>query len=306
MRILRTFAILTVLALAALAAAAAWQITTFESARVAGDVHVIYGLDGPAMASGNVAVLRTAAGAVVVDSMTFPFHGRWIRTRAEELGAGPVQVVINTHYHQDHTHGNPGFADGTRVVATTRTREHLLARDAASWEGEAAAFLPTETFAHGHDLEIGGKTIRSLHLGRGHTDGDLVVLFEADRVLAAGDLVWNRHYPNIDLEAGGSIPAWDATLDEILKLDFDHVIPGHGPVMTRDEVVAFQGFIRQLWEVSRDAVAAGTSLEAAVASPALTADAGFGTIAIPFVIGLDRAFVLRRGYEEASRAGRGG
>jgi cyclase len=283
-----------------LAAAALWQITTFESEQVSGDAYVIYGLTGPAMVSGNVAVLRTAAGTVVVDTMTFAFHGRWIRARATELGGGPVQAVINTHYHQDHTHGNPGFAPATRVVATARTRAHLLARDGAYWEGEAAAFLPNETFTHGHDLEIGGKTIRSLYLGRGHTDGDLVVLFEDDRVLVTGDLVFNHHYPNIDLEAGGSLPAWDATLDKVLELDFDRVIPGHGPVTDREGVRQFQRFIRQLWQVSRDAAAAGLSLAQTIATAPLTADAGYATISIPFVIGLDRAFVLRRGWEEAT------
>jgi cyclase len=278
------------------------NVATFDSAHVAGDVWIVLGLDGPLMAAGNVAVLKTGAGPVVVDSMTFPMHGRWIQRFAARLGDGPVQAVINTHYHQDHTHGNPAFARGTRVIATDRTRRHLLARDAAYWQGDAEALLPNETFAHGHDMAIGGKTIRSKHLGRGHTDGDLVVLFEEDRVVVVGDLLFHRRYPNIDLEAGGSIPEWIATLDRVLELEFDHVIPGHGPVTDRDGIREFQSFLRELWAVGEESARAGRSLEDTLATARLTTDAGYGTIGIPFMFRLDRDFALRRAWEEATGA----
>ena len=104
--------------------------------RVTDDVHAVRGLGG------NVGVLRTSAGAVVVDTMTFRIQGERIRELAERLAGGPIQVVINTHYHVDHTHGNPGFAPGTRVVATERTRDYLLALDASYWDGKAEQTLP--------------------------------------------------------------------------------------------------------------------------------------------------------------------
>jgi cyclase len=279
----------------------AWrQITSFESEQLTDDLHVIYGVGGPWMASGNVAVLRTSAGPVVVDTMTFPFYGRWIQEYAAKVAGGPIQAVINTHFHQDHTHGNPAFPPGTRVVSTTRTREHLLARDAKFWEGDAQKLLPNETFDHDHEMRIGNKTIRAYHLGRGHTDGDLVALFVEDRVLMTGDLVWNHRYPNIDLEAGASVREWDGTLEKILALDFDRVIPGHGAVMDRDGVIAFQQFIRQLWQLADTAAQTGTTFDEFRKHAALTADAGFETIAIPFVVRLNRDFVLRRAYEEAT------
>ncbi len=278
------------------------QIATFDSDQLTDDLHVIYGVDGPWMVTGNVAVLRTSAGPVIVDTMTFPFYGRWIQRFAATVAGGPVQAVINTHFHQDHTHGNPAFPAGTRVVATTRTRQHLLARDADFWKGDARALLPNEAADHEHEMRIGDKTIRTYHVGRGHTDGDLVALFVEDRVLMTGDLVWNAHYPNIDLEAGGSVHDWDATLDRVLALDFDRVIPGHGRVTDRDGVLRFQRFIHELWQLSAAAARAGTPLDRFQRTAALTTDAGFETIAIPFVIRLDRGFVLRRGWEEATGA----
>ncbi len=272
------------------------RVTSLDSERVSDDVYLIQGLGG------NVGVLRTDRGAVVVDTMTFRLQGERIRELAERLGGGPTQAVINTHYHVDHSHGNPGFAPGTRVVATLRTRDYLDALDAGYWEGVAEQTLPNDLFADEHEMRIGGKTIRSFHLGRGHTGGDLVVLFVEDRVLHTGDLCFNARYPNIDLEAGGSIPAWIATLDRVMALDFDRVIPGHGAVTDRNGILAFQGFLRELWSVGQQAAEAGLSLEETLTRRTLTTDEGYGVISVPFVFRLDRDFVIRRAWEEATGA----
>jgi glyoxylase-like metal-dependent hydrolase (beta-lactamase superfamily II) len=276
------------------------EVTTLESERVTEDVHLVQagGING------NVAVLRTAEGAVVVDTMTFRVQGARIRELAERLAGGPVQAVINTHYHLDHSHGNPGFPAGTRVVATARTRGYMLDFDSDYWSGDNAGTLPNETFEAEHELRIGGKTIRALHLGRGHTGGDLVVLFVEDRVLHLGDLLFNGRYPNVDLEAGGSIEAWIATLDRALALDFDRVIPGHGPVTDREGIRSFQAFLREVWQLAGQAAAEGLSLEQTqeLARRTLTSDAGFAVLAIPLVMSRDRDFVVRRAFEEATGA----
>lgn len=280
------------------AAAAIWgfgALRTIESERITDDVHVLEGLGG------NVGVLRTADGAVVVDTMSTALQGRRIRELAAQLGGGPVQALINTHWHFDHTHGNPGFAPGTRVVATARTREHLLARDPAAWRGAAEALLPNDTFADDvHELRVGGKTVRCLQPGRGHTDGDLVVLFVEDRVLHAGDLFFHQRYPNIDLAAGGSVREWGDTLDRVLALDFDRVIPGHGTPSDRAGLEQFRDLMRELARVAAEAAARGDTLDAFVASAPLNKDAGYQPIGIPGLRRLDRAFVLRRAWEEAS------
>jgi len=97
--------------------------------------------------------------------------------------------------------------------------------------------------------------VRLVHPGRGHTDGDLVALFVEDRLLHAGDLVWNKRYPNIDLEpvrrssSGG-------TLDRVLALDFDTVIRATGSRRTRTPS-GFQGFLRDLLALGRDPPRAG-------------------------------------------------
>ena len=90
------------------------QVTSIQSERVTDDVNVLYGLGG------NVGVLATSRGAVIVDSMTFRMQGARIRDLAEKIGRGPIQAIINTHYHRDHTHGNPAFAAGSSIWSTQR------------------------------------------------------------------------------------------------------------------------------------------------------------------------------------------
>ena len=295
----RMLVIIVLILLVLVASGGTWiyvQLRSLDAQQLTDDVYMVTGLGG------NVGVLRTESGVVVVDTMASRMQGARIQSWAEQLAGGPVHAVVNTHYHTDHAHGNPGFAPGIPIVATDRTRHHLATKSSAYQDEAAQHFLPNNTFAHEHVMTIGGKTIRSLYLGRGHTDGDLVVLFVEDRVIHLGDLLFTGFYPGIDLEAGGSVQAWVATLDRVLELDFDRVIPGHGSVTDREGIRAFQRFMIELWEVGKAAAEAGQTLEETLAAAKLQHDTGFGVIAIPFRLRFDRDFVIRRVWEEATGA----
>ena len=288
--------IVVLVAVAAMGGLVWHRLTSLDHEQITEDLWMISGMGS------NVAVLRTTAGTVIVDTMTTTIQGDRIKAMAAQLAGRPVVLVINTHWHLDHTHGNPSFAGEVRVVSTKRTREHLVNLDAEYWEGEAAASLPTETFDHEHTIPIGGKTIRLLHPGRGHTDGDLVVLFVEERVVHMGDLLFNDLYPNIDLEAGGTVEQWPAALDEAAKLDFDRVIPGHGPVTDRSGIARFRAFMVELWEKGADAAKRGWGLEQTLDAVDLAADEGFEPIYVPFILNLDRDFVVTRAWQEATGA----
>lgn len=270
-----------------------YQIYSLDVEQVADDLYVLYGLGG------NVAVLDTDEGTVIVDTMTLQYQGDRIDEVATSLTGKPVVMIINTHYHLDHTHGNPAFANGTRVVSTKQTLQHLEELDGEYFSGDAAALLPNETFEHEHRISLGNKHLRLVWPGRGHTDGDLVVLFEEENIVHTGDLHFHDFYPNIDLEAGGSALAWADTLDEVLKLEFEGVIPGHGAYTDRKALEQFQAFMGQLGRLAVEAVDNGVSMEEFVGTAALTEDAGYGEIRIIVPIGLTREFVLTRAYEEA-------
>jgi glyoxylase-like metal-dependent hydrolase (beta-lactamase superfamily II) len=271
------------------------QLNMLHADAITADVWMLSGLGG------NVGVLRSERGAAVVDTMTFRMQGERIRERVEDLAGREVEVILNTHYHWDHTHGNPAFPAGLRIVATQRTLELMQALDGEYFSGAALDALPNETFTDAHELRLGDKTIRSFHPGRGHTDGDQVVLFVEDRVLHMGDLLVNHRYPNIDLEAGGSLREWPATLDRVLAIDgFDQVIPGHGAITDRAGIEQFQRFLREVWAQVEPLAAAGKSLEETRAAVRLSEDEGYQAIEIPGIVTLDRDFVVRRAWEEAT------
>lgn len=271
------------------------SIRSISVEQVSPDLHVLFGVGS------NTTVLNTDVGAVVIDSMTFPMQGALIRRMAEELNGKPVVLLINTHYHLDHTHGNPAFQEGTRVVSTERTLSHLKALDASFWEGDRAKLLPNDTFDDELKIELGNKTITLKTLGRGHTDGDLVAVIEEEKTIVMGDLFFNQHYPNIDLEAGGSVQEWPATLDAAFALEFETVVPGHGLITDRLGMRDFQRFMGQLATIGQMAVIDETPLEEALNSDQLNADKGYTEVTLAGIsIGLNREFVLRRAWQEST------
>ncbi|MDG1905657.1 MAG: MBL fold metallo-hydrolase [Arenicella sp.] len=271
------------------------SIRSISVEQVSPDLHVLFGVGS------NTTVLNTDVGAVVIDSMTFPMQGALIRRMAEELTGKPVVLLINTHYHLDHTHGNPAFQEGTRVVSTERTLSHLKALDASFWEGDRAKLLPNDTFDDELKIELGNKTITLKTLGRGHTDGDLVAVIEEEKTIVMGDLFFNQHYPNIDLEAGGSVQEWPATLDAAFALEFETVVPGHGLITDRLGMRDFQRFMGQLATIGQMAVIDETPLEEALNSDQLNADKGYTEVTLAGIsIGLNREFVLRRAWQEST------
>ncbi len=269
-----------------------WVVGTLDHVRLTDSVHAFTGVGG------NVGVLVTPEGVVVVDTMTFVRQGEAIKHAVRELTDQPIVTVLNTHYHLDHTHGNPAFPVGTKVVSTAKTLQHLRELDADYWkERPAQDLLPNDTFDTGtKEIKLGGKTIRSYYLGRGHTDGDMVVLFVEDRVLHTGDLFSNGHYPNIDLEAGGSVKLWSATLDKVLALPFDVVIPGHGSPTTRRQVERFRDFMASLWKQTVDIRDRGGSEEDAVK---LVNIDEYGLSTLWFAPWMNRGFVVKRAWQEA-------
>jgi cyclase len=299
MRFLRRIIGILLIATMAIAGLYWWRFGVIEVRSVTPSVYVLRGLGS------NVVVLVTDAGVVVIDTMTWPRQGRLIRREIGRLTDQPIAAILNTHYHLDHTHGNPAFAPGTKVVATAQTLEHLKTLDAGFWSDPPARdLLPNETFnADARDpsdnrweLSLGGKTVEAMWMGRGHTDGDLVVRFVEDRVLHTGDLLFNGHWPNIDLEAGGSVRWWPATLDAVLGLDFDVVIPGHGPLATRADLERFRDFMSSLWRQTATIAARGGSLADARAE--IDLDEWNMRRMWWFPI-LSRSSVIGRAYEEA-------
>ena len=185
-------------------------------------------------------------------------------------------------------------------VRTRLANGHYIAAFDTTMEPAPSIALPVMTFDNTTTFHLNGHTINAFHVPNAHTDGDVIVHFKEANVMHMGDLYFNSHYPNIDLESGGTVQAWPDTLQRVLEEPFSHVIPGHGALSDRDGIRAFARFLTQLAAVGRDAAARGLELEETLEGAVLDADAGYEEIHMIVPIGLDRDFVSTRAWEEST------
>jgi len=199
--------------------------------KIADDLYVIEG------GGGNVAVYITSEGVILVDDK-FEENFNEIMANVKKVTAQPVKYVINTHYHADHSGGNTRFAGVAQLISTTMARENILKK---IQPGAPDNMVPASiTFKDEMSVFLGGKEVRAVHLGRGHTGTDAMVYFPALRVLHSGDAVTSAT-PLIDYAGGGSIVEWTKTLDKaIATFDFDTLIPGHGPISPKAMMVTYR------------------------------------------------------------------
>jgi glyoxylase-like metal-dependent hydrolase (beta-lactamase superfamily II) len=228
----------------------------------------------------NVGLVVGAERCLVIDSRSTHVQGAELAAAVREV-TGLPWLVVNTHAHWDHCFGNRAFLPaviwGHRRCAEVLTRygdlqRRIVARLARS-EGETgfaedlAEVLitpPDRTFDDGVDLDLGGRTVALRHLGRGHTDSDVVVLPERADVCFAGDLVEEGAPP----EFSDSFPLdWPATLERLVALAPVVVVPGHGEVVdlpyVRDQtatVLRVARLVHEAHAAGRDAAAAATEL----------------------------------------------
>jgi len=188
----------------------------------------------------NTLLRLTANGLILVDGK-LPGNYQALMQYVKKISDQPVRVLINTDHHQEHTGDNVSFLEsGTQILAQENVTKNLK----ASIPPGATTGLPTKTYDRDLNFHLGGIDVQVMHFGNAHTNGDSVVYFPNLKVVAVGDLYVAN--PNPDYTSGGSLATWGAVLAEILKLDFDTVVPGTGPTVTRADLEAFQKKIEAL------------------------------------------------------------
>jgi len=226
---------------------------------------------------GNVAALVTDDGVVLVDNMFHRSHDA-ILAQVASVTDQPITHVLNTHQHDDHAGGNFRLLPIADVIAHANVRKNLTNIRQPYYEDTPGTpiGLPEIVFDDELALFAGGQEIRALYLGRGHTNGDVIVQFPALGVIHTGDLFLSARAPRpadrppgvniyVDYAQGGSFLEWTATLDRVLALDFDTIIPGHGPVTTRDELIRFRADLEAMRDRIAGLIAMGASKDQVVA-----------------------------------------
>jgi glyoxylase-like metal-dependent hydrolase (beta-lactamase superfamily II) len=213
--------------------------------QVAPGVAVLFG------AGGNIGVSYGEEGNVLVDDQFAPLVPK-IVAAVRTLNPDPVRFLINTHWHMDHTGGNEALGRaGTVIVAQENVRRRMSVdnfsqRFRRTLRATPKSGLPVVTFTKGVSLHLNGDTMQVDHVPRAHTDGDALVYWQKANVIHMGDTFFHKtSFPFIDRESGGSIDGLIAAAKVGLGIvkPGGKVIPGHGPVATREELQTYHDMI---------------------------------------------------------------
>lgn len=202
----------------------------------------------------TIGLVRGCTGVLLVDSGTTLTEARAIDRDVRKLTGHAVSHIVLTHNHFDHILGSSAFGDAVvycapEVAATNK--EHLRAdalrhgADAAEVDRSIAALRTPEHLIHDAVLDLGDRSVKVIHPGRGHTDHDLIVVVPDARVVFCGDLVEESGDPVIDDDSDAV--AWPVTLDRVLEAAGPDAVfvPGHGAVIDAEFIRRQQRRLRQ-------------------------------------------------------------
>jgi glyoxylase-like metal-dependent hydrolase (beta-lactamase superfamily II) len=263
----------------------------------------------------NSGVIVGDDSVMVIDALATPAAANDLIARVTKITDKPIKHVLLTHYHAVRTLGASAYK-GAEILASDTTRGLIAERGMQDMESEIGRFprlfaaaqsipgltWPTITFPDQISVWLGRREVRVMHIGRGHTAGDVIAVVPDAGVVFAGDLV---EYKSACYCGDAHFTDWPATLDLLAELQANALLPGRGPALTTPQLVAegiaeTSDFIATLYGSVQESVAKGRSLKDAFDFARLAMDPKFKSFAIyehslPFNV--SRAFDEARGIE---------
>ena len=231
-----------------------------KSTHVAGNVYMLEG------AGGNIGVSVGEDGILIVDDQFAPLADK-IRAALKELGDGKLKFILNTHWHGDHTGGNPEFGPEAPIIAHTNVRKRLMQehkrgdRVIPPMKKEG---LPVITFDHSLSVHFNEEEIKAIHSPHAHTDGDLIIYFTKSNGVHMGDIYFSGRFPFIDRASGGTVQGVINAVEQVLRTipEDARIIPGHGPLSTKKDLENYRSMLRETWDFVKKQKSQGKTLEA--------------------------------------------
>lgn len=221
---------------------------------------------------GNVGLFVGAREAVLVDSQLAPLVPGLLEAVASVTDR-PVKLLVNTHHHADHVGGNPALAGRVQAVVAHANVRARVEADQAKLEPGLRGGLPALLVGERDpgkaarlDIRLDGLELHLLHRRAAHTDGDLAVELPAERVLHLGDLMFHGMLPFVDVrDGGGSFDGLVETIEAFAASvpDDVRIVPGHGQVCGKNELVRYRDFLRAIQAHARASPPTATSRELA-------------------------------------------
>lgn len=226
---------------------------------------------------GNAGAVALRNFVVAVDPTMKPATARLFRKKLEQHFNLPVKFLFITHCHGDHVWGAAPFKD-TCIVGSRVLTQNILKRKQTDWTPEAfeewkqkepnkadwideiEIFLPTLGFQQGLEIRDNDLLVELYHVG-GHTSCSAYAYVPHEKVLFAGDLMFAKTFPYAGDQTCDP-DRWIQIFKEFLALDFEKLVPGHGPVVGKDEVEKHLKFFQALQQATKEIIAAGKDHDA--------------------------------------------
>ena len=256
------------LASCTVASAQDFEKITVRTIPVRGNIHMLQA------EGGNIVVSAGNDGTLIIDDEYEPMSQK-VRTAISALSDHPVNFVINTHWHNDHTGGNEALgSSGAIIVAHENSRNRMASDQVMSLYGPQKAYrregLPKVTFSQSMRLHYNDDEIDIVHVGPAHTDGDAVIFFRTQNILCTGDLFVGYEFrpPYFDDLNGGSAEGMIRAIESLVEMTDERtiVIPGHGDLATRADLLDYRAKFISIRDLIKTAIAQGRSEDQVVAS----------------------------------------
>ncbi len=251
---------------------------------------------------GTIGWLASNAGGVAVDAQ-FPDTAKACVEGLQQKSPKGIQLLINTHYHGDHTAGNVAFRSAVKQIVQ-QERCAKLHRETTEKAGTSAQQAYADiTFGESWSQDVGDEKMWGYYYGPGHTGGDAVIVFERANVVHMGDLMFNRLHPRVDGPSGASIKNWISILERVAKRHanatfiFGHAKAGQPVTGPAKELLYFRDYLTAVLQLVQKGIAAKQSKEEIAKAqeiPGFAEHASQGTV-------LTIAGVLNSAYDELSR-----
>lgn len=233
---------------------------TIETTKLSDNVYMLVGQGG------NIGVSIGDDGVFIIDDQFEQLTPK-ILEAIRTLSDKPLQFLVNTHYHGDHTGGNENMAkQGIKIIAHENVRKRLV-------DGEKPKdALPIITFNDRVNVHMNGEDVNVHHVEHAHTDGDAMLFFSKSNVLHTGDTYFHKRYPYIDVKSGGSIDGYIKAVKKGLTLINDNtkIIPGHGPVSNKEEYQSFLTMLETLRKIVQAEIENGKTEDEVAANAGIT------------------------------------
>lgn len=235
-------------------------------------------------------VMITPEGAIISDPIN-KGAANWLKAEIKKRFNQDVKYVVYSHDHADHIGGGEVYAETATFIAHKRAKDVIIGENRPTQ-------VPDITFTDNITLELGGKSVQLIHVGRNHSDNSIVMVFPAERILHAVDFIPVQSVAFRTLP-DSYVGEWIESLKRVEALDFDILSPGHGRIGKRSDVGAFRGYMEDLHEAVLAAARNSMTKEETVAAVKLEKYKGWGGYGRMFKLNVagmyDRVQANRRG-----------